>query len=265
MPELAELKLTADYVNKVMKGEKCLSVKKSKVHKGDAIELPNWRKFKVSAQSRGKELLLTLSDVDSTETETILMTMGMSGYFKQSNTGNEHKHAHLTFYTDDGVSVSFVDVRRFGKWKQGATFSANRGPDPTTEYDEFVEHINANLESKAFNKPIHEALMNQSYFNGIGNYLRAEIIYLLETLNPNLSAKQAIKTHPRILQLCRDVPLSAYAANGGSIKDWQNPFGEQDTFKMLCYGNKAMMNDIIDSNGRRFWYDPKWDEINENL
>lgn len=261
MPELAELKLTADYVNTSAKGEKFVAVKKSKVHKGNDIELPNWRKFKVKASSRGKELLLTLSDVDSDQSETILMTMGMSGHFQITNTGKEPKHAHLIFYTDDGVSLSFVDVRRFGKWKQSAIFSTDRGPDPTSEYDAFVDHVMTNLDKKAFNKPIHEALMNQRYFNGIGNYLRAEIIYLLETLHPNLSARDAIKQHPRILELCRDIPMLAYKSNGGSIKDWYNPFGEKDTFKMLCYGNKALMTNKIDSNGRRFWYDPKWDEI----
>ena len=34
-----------------------------------------------------------------------------------------------------------------------------------------------NLEKSVFNKPICEVLLNQKYFNGIGNYLRAEILY----------------------------------------------------------------------------------------
>lgn len=34
-----------------------------------------------------------------------------------------------------------------------------------------------NLDDKAFDKPICEALLNQKFFNGIGNYLRAEILY----------------------------------------------------------------------------------------
>ena len=263
MPELAELKLTAEYVNSASKGEKFVAVKKSKVHKGLDIDLPNWRKFRVEASSRGKELLLTLRDVDSKQSETILMTMGMSGHFQMTNTGKEPKHAHLIFYTDDGVSLSFVDVRRFGKWKQGEIYSTNRGPDPTSQYDAFVDHINANLSKTAFSKPIYEALMDQRYFNGIGNYLRAEIIYRLETLNPQLSARDAIKSYPEILELCRDIPMQAYESNGGSIKDWKNPFGENNTFKMLCYGNKVLMTDKIDSNGRRFWYDPKWDQIND--
>lgn len=39
------------------------------------------------------------------------------------------------------------------------------------------ENVLKNLDDKAFDKPICEALLNQKYFNGIGNYLRAEILY----------------------------------------------------------------------------------------
>ena len=34
-----------------------------------------------------------------------------------------------------------------------------------------------NLADKAFDRPICEALLDQRFFNGIGNYLRAEILY----------------------------------------------------------------------------------------
>lgn len=43
----------------------------------------------------------------------------------------------------------------------------------------FRENVLSNLSDKAFDRPICEALLNQKYFNGIGNYLRAEILYRL--------------------------------------------------------------------------------------
>ena len=265
MPELAELKLTADYVNHNAGGEKFISVKKNPQHKGAELDIP-FDKFWISAESRGKELVLYIRNRYGSEVIPIRMTMGMSGYFKMTNTGNEPKHAHLIFYTDDGVSLSFVDVRRFGKWKQGETWSDNRGPDPTTEFLDFKEHIHNNLHRAAFSKPIYETLMDQKYFNGIGNYLRAEILYRLPSLNPNTSGRDAIQSHPEILYLCQDIPMLAYAKGGGSIKDWENPFGEsaiQEKF-MLCYGNKDMAHKQ-DRNGRRFWYDPRWDQFPEDL
>ena len=117
----------------------------------------------------------------------------MSGHFKLTNTGQEPKHAHLKFYRHDGTTLSFVDVRRFGKWKLGETWGVNRGPDPTMEPDEFRMNILKNLDKKPFDQPIHLVLMNQKYFNGIGNYLRAEILYRLPHVNPFMEAKEVIE------------------------------------------------------------------------
>lgn len=258
MPELAELKLTADYINFNSNGIKYVGIKKSPEHKGLEVNVP-FNKFTIVAESRGKELLLWFKDFSSDKFMTLQMTMGMSGHFQVTNTGQEPKHAHLKFFRKDGTTLSFVDVRRFGNWKQGITWKDNRGPDPTTEPREFFLNIMTNLTNKAFKKPLYEVLMNQKWFNGIGNYLRAEIVYRAEDVDPFLPAAQQIAKYPKILKLCTDIPMLAYAKGGGSIRDWDNPFGSdaiQEKF-MLCYGNKTMDN-RIDSKGRRFWYDPKW-------
>ena len=65
---------------------------------------------------------------------------------------------------------------RFGKWKISDTFSSDRGPDPVHEYADFRANILNNLDKKLFQKAICEVMHNQKYFNGIGNYLRAEIL-----------------------------------------------------------------------------------------
>ncbi len=262
MPELAELKLTAQFINENAGNLKFTNIEKNPVHKGAEVISP-FKKFKITSKSRGKELVLYLHDAESSDVLPIRMTMGMSGHFRMTNTGGEDKHAHLKFYNTDGTVLSFVDVRRFGKWKQGFEWSDNRGPDPTVEYDEFVENIKSNLHKIAFDKPIMEALMNQQYFNGIGNYLRAEILYRLPHVNPFISARDAIQQEPKILELCKAIPDLAFMLGGGRIKSWENPLGEmaatpetrRDLFQ--CYNRKGMST-IKDRNGRRFWFDPKW-------
>jgi endonuclease VIII-like 1 len=261
MPELAELRLTSDFINKSASGLKFVNIKKNPVHKGNDIEVP-FKFFKISAESRGKELMLTISDNDSTEKLNLLMTMGMSGHFAHTNTGNEKKHSHLMFIEKDGTTLSFVDVRRFGKWKWVDDWSANRGPDPTKEYDLFTDNIIHNLHKAAFNHPIHTVLMNQSYFNGIGNYLRAEILYRLSWINPFEPAREILKREPDLFVLCRDIPLQAYKLGGGQLKDWENPFStDPEPLRqfMRCYGNPKMSK-RKDKNGRMFWYDSKWND-----
>jgi endonuclease VIII-like 1 len=259
MPELAELRLTADYINHNSRGMKFVNILKNPVHKGLLLEQP-FSSFSITAVSRGKELKLTLHDDNSNKSKNLLMTMGMSGHFSYSKTGNEPKHAHLKFNTNQGTTLSFVDVRRFGKWKWVEEWSVNRGPDPTLEYETFKENIKLNLSNRAFNYPIHEFLMNQKYCNGIGNYLRSEILYRLPHINPFISAREAFEQEPDLFELCRDIPLIAYMLGGGQLKDWENPFGGEDVKikKFIrCYGNPSMKK-IKDKNGRMFWYDPKW-------
>ena len=261
MPELAELRLTADFINESSDRLRFVNIKKNPVHKGSEVETP-FKYFKLSAESRGKELMLTIKDSDSDKKKHLLMTMGMSGHFAHTNTGNEKKHSHLMFYEKDGTTLSFVDVRRFGKWKWVDDWSSNRGPDPTKEFSDFTDNIINNLHKAAFNHPIHTVLMNQSYFNGIGNYLRAEILYRLPWINPFKSAREILKGEPELFKLCRDIPLQAYKLGGGQLKDWESPFDDDpEPLRkfMRCYGNPEMSK-RKDKNGRTFWYDSKWND-----
>jgi endonuclease VIII-like 1 len=260
MPELAELRLTADYVNQVAENKIFYGVRKNPVHKGKDVEVP-FNNFTIKAESRGKELMLTLTELNSNNQVKLLMGMGMSGHFKWIEAGVLSKHSHLRFQSEAG-SLDFVDVRRFGGWKVATDWSANRGPDPTVEYKQFYNNVVNNLDKTAFLKPICEVLMNQQYFNGIGNYLRAEIL-LRADIDPFAPAKVAIKEAPEILELCRTLPLKAYELGGGQLKDWDNPFGDLtdmaswDEF-MLCYGNPNMSHKK--HKGRTIWYHPKFDQ-----
>ena len=264
MPELAELRLTADYINACSQGDgphiHYISIEKNPAHKGTNCITPEntGEYFSLSAKSRGKELLVYIHK-DNNITP-IRMSMGMSGHFELTNTGQESKHAHLKFYRKDGTTLSFVDVRRFGKWKASETWSTNRGPDPTTEADDFKYHILKNLDKKVFDQPIHLVLMNQKYFNGIGNYLRAEILYRLPEVDPFMQARIIIEKYPKLIELCTIIPRKAYALGGGQLKDWENPFKtDKEKFEKFiqCYGNSKMAW-CKDKNGRRFWFDPKW-------
>ena len=267
MPELAEVKLTADYINQSTKNLIFTKVFKNPAHKGVEVNIP-FTQFKLHAESRGKEMVLYILDVNSTDHASMLMSMGMSGYFKLTKTGSEIKHSHLQFKATNNTTLSFVDVRRFGKWKLGHEWSNNRGPCPVKEYDNFVSNIIDNLHKKIFEKPIMELLMDQKYFNGIGNYLRAEILYRLPHVNPFQSARSALKSEPQIFKLCNDIPRLAYILGGGKLKSWENPLGESaarvgKSQLFQCYGNSNMCT-VKDRSGRTFWFDPKWTKYLNN-
>jgi len=90
------------------------------------------------------------------------------------------KHAHLRFEAKDGSALCFVDPRRFGSWQVTESWGSDeeRGPDILLEYHDFVANIAKSLDNPAFDKAICVVMLDQRFFNGVGNYLRAEILFV---------------------------------------------------------------------------------------
>lgn len=255
MPELAEIKIMADYINQVCKNEDFTTISVSEsasARRLSVVQPSDLQIFEISASARGKELMLTFSQ-GTIATLKLSCSMGMSGYWNFCNREDIPKHTHLKFNTISGHSLCLVDVRRFAKWKIVEEWSPNRGPCPLTQFSEFKQHIFDNLYRREFDKPVHLVLMNQKYFSGIGNYIRAELLFRANQ-DPFVSARSAILENPLILDLCYQIPYEAYLLGGGQLKDWDNPFkvpagGFSEWIK--CYGKS---NRFIDKSGRTLWY-----------
>lgn len=266
MPELAELKIMAEFVNKSATSRTFNKVNKSKVSKNSIdhikIGLKHLKKehnktdFKIHAGSRGKEMSIFLSaenpssPIFSAHAATCI-TMGMTGNWEMCPEGEEPKHMHLMFHSTDGMILGLVDPRRFAKWRQG-DFDLTKSPDPVTDHAPFLKNIENNIHKSAFKSPICEVLLDQKYFNGIGNYLRAEILHRAKQ-DPMERADIALAKNKKILQLCETIPLEAYKLGGGELFTWKNPNGEnRDKFKnwLQCYGK---LNSFKDSNSRTMW------------
>ncbi|NWI70136.1 NEIL1 Endonuclease, partial [Todus mexicanus] len=174
-------------------------------------------------------------------------------------------------------TLCFVDPRRFGSWRLGPDWQPGRGPCVLTEYRPFRDNVLNNLEDKAFDKPICEALLNQKFFNGIGNYLRAEILYrlkippfekartVLQALkeqeqerrkNPSLTLSKKVKLMretPDLLELCHTVPMEVVAAE-------KNLFDPEDADNYAAFQNWLQcylvpgMSSLRDHNGRTIWF-----------
>lgn len=255
MPELAEIRIMSDYINEVCqeKDFTSISFSESAMDRGLSIIQPSdLQIFRLSAEAKGKELLLSVFQGEPFM--KISFSMGMSGHWRWVEPGEfPPKHTHLKFNTIAGSSLCLVDVRRFARWKVAQDWSQNRGPCPVNDYSLFLENIKANLTRSAFSKPICEVLLDQRYFNGIGNYLRAEILYRASQ-DPFEEARKALSKNPLITELCKRIPLEAYQLGGGQLKDWESPFKiPRFSFEqwLQCYGKSQKK---IDGTGRAIWY-----------
>lgn len=258
MPELAELKIMADYINQNV-NEKTFN-KSFHVLKGnnpDKFILLD--EFKVDVESFGKELIIKV--YNDKEIHKISVFMGMSGNWKwvPTKNWNDTKYIRMRLDSIDGWSLILYGSYMGPKYKIGGFTGVKRGPDPTKEFSDFYNKVISNLDKKVFDKPICEALLNQEYFNGIGNYLRSTILYYLD-VNPFEEARKVIKENEKILSMCKDIPIQAYNLNGGQLQDWVNPFDtDYNEFKKWVFYQKGIS--CKDKDGRTFWFDEKWKDF----
>ncbi|XP_014734725.1 PREDICTED: endonuclease 8-like 1 isoform X1 [Sturnus vulgaris] len=279
MPECPELHLAGRFINTacgalVFAG----GVERSPVGRGPEVPFRS-EAYSISAIARGKELRLTLSALDAAvgpPPQDLVFRFGMSGSFRLCPAAELPRHAHLRFLTRESPprALCFVDPRRFGSWRLGDAWQPERGPCVISEYQAFRENVLKNLDDRAFDKPICEVLLNQKYFNGIGNYLRAEILYrlkippfekartVLEALqeqekskkDPSLTLSKKVKLrqeNPDLLELCHTVPTEVITAelldpehsdNYAAFKNW-----------LQCYLVPGMSS-LRDRNGRTIWF-----------
>lgn len=283
MPEGPELHKNSLMVNEVCKGRIFSGkiVKSAVSTKNPDVEFPVCD-YCIHAESRGKEMALILTSVDSDCKKKgsikeidckparlrILFRFGMSGKFTFGSIADMHKHAHLNFYSKEKPLkvLSFVDVRRFGRWEVTDHWSKDRGPDPMFEYDRFRSNILENLNDRIFDKPLCEVMHNQKYFNGIGNYLRAEIIFragippfscartVFEKLKEQKVLNGKMKKVPDILELCNLVPREVVNLAGKGYDPTGN-YPDYSAFMdwLRCYYNPEMRN-LVDHDGRTMWF-----------
>lgn len=167
-------------------------------------------------------------------------TLGMSGYWSYS----EKKHSRVRFDFDDGTSMWYTDTRNFGTLKFMMTYDETEaklfqlGPDPLT-HDIHIDHFRKQLfkKNKKGEKTICEALMNQKTIAGVGNYIKAEVLWLskvspLRKVN-SLSEGEILAIRDNIQSVIR----TSYKNGGATIKSFYGADGSKGNYsnRFLVY------------------------------
>lgn len=120
-------------------------------------------------------------------------TLGMTGQW----TKLKHKHSHVEFVFKN-KSIYFTDMRNFGTIRFSFDPKSLQdklsiiGPD-ILELDTNQTYLFSRLLKIKTNKPIAQLLLNQPIISGIGNYLRADILWYAK-LSPYRTIKSLSKT-----------------------------------------------------------------------
>eukprot|EP01122_Echinamoeba_exundans_P012541 TRINITY_DN5264_c0_g1_i1.p1 TRINITY_DN5264_c0_g1~~TRINITY_DN5264_c0_g1_i1.p1 ORF type:complete len:713 (-),score=179.16 TRINITY_DN5264_c0_g1_i1:43-2181(-) len=268
MPELSEIHLYSKLINANCEGQTFRRVSRSSTFQKCPVPTIPWSEFKITSKPRGKELQLIISPakpVDGVNSSPILLTFahGLVGGWAWCSSHDLPDHAHLMFHTNSNI-LCYYDAQKMGSWKE-STWGADRGPDPVLEFKAFVANILDNLSRPVFDKEICEVLLEQKWFNGIGNYLRAEAMFRA-AISPFVKARTIFAKTPKnfdfskitptsdkgaiLLFLCRQIPLEV-------ITQDMNKYGNEDQKKrfhdwLRIYDKGTQVR----KNGRAVHYSP---------
>lgn len=170
-------------------------------------------------------------------------SFGMSGQWSPK----EGNHPCFHFFFNDNSEIYFNDPRHFGTIKfinnkQDLLDKLNElGWDPLKDGmdEKWLNHTFSKL-SKS-NKPIGQVMMDQGTFAGVGNYIRAEALYLAK-ISPWRPSNHLAKDEAKILfQSCVDVMETSYKYQGATIQTYKTAYGEEGRYSSCfkVYGKKT--------------------------
>lgn len=257
MPEGPEVRKTTDFLTQfVGKGLTGLSIlsgrydKKGNIPGDNIVTLP----ARVSsADCKGKFIYITFNEGGNEY--YLFSTLGMTGMWSSKR----QKHVRFVMFFDDGSELYYNDIRNFGTLKFVSDKKVlekklkSLGPDILTTDDDWQGFRSRFI--KKPNKTIAECLMNQSVISGVGNYLKAEILY-----NSKISPHRIIKDikdaewvslHDSTLTQSR----RSYKLGGATIATYRQPNGEEGLYnrrfavynqKMDPSGNEVVKEQTLD-------------------
>jgi DNA-formamidopyrimidine glycosylase len=176
-------------------------------------------------------------------------TFGMTGQWSSKDGKHVCLHLKLIDYNQTPQNqlddIYFNDPRHFGtiKFVEGKdqlnARLAELGWDPLQDdLTKYSPWLIGELSKTA--KPIGQVLMDQSLFAGVGNYIRAEALYLAK-MSPWKPANQLSKNDAEnLFQACIDVMQTSYQYQGATIQTYKTAYGEEGRYSSCfkVYGKK---------------------------
>lgn len=199
-----------------------------------------------TVECKGKFIYFLFEDLTS-----LWSTLGMSGAWQSYRT----KHTRVIITTSADQKLYFNDVRNFGtlKYENNIEILAKKieelGPDILDEYksfESFKEMFVEGIKRKP-KKTIAENLMNQKLVSGVGNYLKAEILYHAE-VSPHRIVEDLTETELQAIALfAKLISKKSYESGGATISTYRNANGE----KGLYTRRFAVYNQEYDLEGNK--------------
>ena len=239
MPELPEAETIARGLDRVLPGRTVSAVR---VLRPDVMGTPAapfaravvGRRFAMVGR-RGKNVVLELDDDGR-----IVVNLGMTGRLipgADSAPPPPSTHPALLFALADGGSLTFDDVRRFGRvvhmpparWR---AWSWRLGPEPLER--SFTGAVLRRILARS-RSPVRSLLLDQRRVAGIGNIYAVEALWSARihpaTPSNRVDAAGAARLHRALRQVLR----RAVAAGGTTLRNYRTPDGSEGRFRRALH------------------------------
>ena len=185
-------------------------------------------------------------------------TLGMTGHWSQE----ARKHSRIRIFIKEdgqeelrGDTLYYNDMRNFGTLKYVKTHKElekkleSLGPDVLSDPPSVEEFKKCLLKGRRAEKTIAENIMNQSVVSGVGNYLKAEVLYDCRISPHRVCSDLSDIEIERILRSCVRITNLSYNLGGATIKNYRDVSGTNGVYtrRFAVYNQKSdpLGNEIV--------------------
>lgn len=197
----------------------------------------------ISDDRRGKFLLFGLDD-----DRELIVHLGMTGQlqFQEPTTAEEEENPYLRAWwaLDDGTTLEFVDVRRFGRirvvpagdYRSLPTLHA-AGPEP---FDESFDGKQFHARLAKSRRKLKTQLLSQKPVAGVGNIYADEALWLA-SINPK-ATRLSVTRATELLEAVRSVLRQGIDNGGTTLKDYRDVEGRSGANQnaLAAYGRGGL-------------------------
>lgn len=256
MPEGPEVHCLSESLNELYSGQILHAIEINEKSRYFKEGFPGFPKMEfpitlLSVSAYGKKLIFEFPN------GYLVSSLGLEGHwltFPRNNTGLILKFDKPLYYDDSRHFGRCTFCQTQAELKQ---LFKDTGPDWLSEqisYSYFMCVIQKHPRMK-----LCDFLLEQKYFSGIGNYLKAEILYEAK-LSPHRELG-TLKDETQILySAIKSVIHEAYTAGGTSVYTWTDPLGRKGTFSLRVYskktdpnGHKVLAETITKKSRTTYW------------
>ena len=276
MPEHSEIKRMAVELTEVIKGLICVKItinEKSRYMNGNLFhsdyefdeEKNGKRIFEMRSvckgvKSLGKKLIFGFKKV------RFISSCLLHGHWTFKEPPNASRCIKFVDKDDNVTNIFYEDSINNGLFSIVNNDSPNQdyilkdvGPDYMSDEVDLIAFANKVTRPGISKRHIQDHLMNQAEFSGVGNYLKAEILYV-SRIHPQRECGDLTKNEiKRLFKNIKSIINETYECGGLTISTYLSPKGIKGTYSPKVYkrtvdseGNKVKT--LLDKNNRKTYY-----------